>query len=159
MRSCDATGCGAWATGPAFTLQPADENGYAAAAWKGNWTPDPTVAGAYGGSVRWAAGSAVATIVDRTQFTVSGNAAWVSTLGPDRGQAQVQIDGGKPDVVDLYSPTVQPARVAWARDALPPGQHTVTVTVLGKKSDLNPAPCNTDPKCARVDVDASVMIK
>jgi hypothetical protein len=83
----------------------------------------------------------------------------VSTLGPDRGQAQVQIDGGKPDVVDLYSPTVQPARVAWSRDALPPGQHTITVTVIGKRSDLNPAPCNTGTKCARVDVDGSVMIK
>lgn len=159
VRSCDATACGDWATGPAFTLQPADENGFAAAAWKGNWTTDTGIAGAYGGTVRWAAGSAVATIVDRTQFTVSGNAAWVSTLGPDRGQAQVQIDGGKPDVVDLYSPTVQPARVAWAKDALPPGQHTITVTVIGKKSTLNPAPCNTGTKCARVDVDGSVMIK
>ena len=88
----------------------------------------------------------MATIVDRTQFTVSGNAAWVSTLGPDRGQAQVQIDGGKPDIVDLYSPTVQPARVAWAKDALPPGQHTITVTVIGKRSTLNPAPCNTNTK-------------
>jgi hypothetical protein len=159
VRSCTATTCGAWTTGPAFTLQPADENGFAAAAWKGNWTTDSTVLGAYGGTVRWAAGSAAATIVDRIQFTVSGNAAWVSTLGPDRGLAQVQIDGGKPDVVDLYSPTVQPARVAWARDALPPGLHTVTVTVLGKRSDLNPAPCNTGTKCARVDVDGSVVIK
>jgi hypothetical protein len=159
VRSCDATSCGDWATGPAFTLQPADENGYSAAAWKGNWTTDTTVTGAYGGTVRWAAGSAVTTIVDRTQFTVSGNAGWVSTLGPDRGQAQVQIDGGKPDVVDLYSPTQDAARVVWARDALPPGQHTITVTVIGKKSTLNPAPCNTGTKCARVDVDGSVMIK
>ena len=130
----------------------------AAAAFKGNWTIE-TLAGAYGGSVHWTAGSAVATIVDRIQFTVSGNAAWVSTMGPDRGLAQVQVDNGKPEVVDLYSPTVRPARVAWARDALPPGQHIVTVTVLGKSSTLNPAPCNTGTKCARVDVDASVMIK
>ena len=101
----------------------------------------------------------MATIVDRVQFTVSGNAAWVSTMGPDRGLAQVQVDNGKPEVVDLYSPTVQPARVAWARDALPPGQHTVTVTVIGKRSTLNPAPCNTGTKCARVDVDGSVVIK
>jgi hypothetical protein len=54
---------------------------------------------------------------------------------------------------------VQPARVAWAKDALPPGLHTVTVTVLGKRSTLNPAPCNTGTKCARVDVDAAVVIK
>jgi hypothetical protein len=160
VRSCDATACGAYASGPAFTLQPADESGFLASAWKGNWTTDAiSVPGAYGGTVRWTAGSAQATIVDRVQFTVSGNAAWVSTLGPDRGLAQVQIDNGKPDVVDLYSPSVQPARVAWAKDALPPGQHTVTVTVLGKRSTLNPAPCNTGTKCARVDVDAAVVIK
>jgi hypothetical protein len=163
VRSCTGTTCGAWTAAKPFTLQPMDDNGpgglAAASAFKGNWTVDTTLANAYGGTVRWAAGSAVATIVDRVQFTVSGNAAWVSTLGPDRGLAQVQVDNGRPEVVDLYSPTVQQARVAWARDALPPGQHTVTVTVLGKKSTLNPAPCNTGTKCARVDVDASVMIK
>jgi hypothetical protein len=159
VRSCTATTCGDWTTGPKFTLQPLDDSSMAAAAFKGKWSQATPLAGAYGGTVRWASGSAVATIVDRVQFTVSGNAAWVSNMGPDRGLAQVQVDNGKPDVVDLYSPTVQPARVAWARDALPPGQHTVTVTVLGKKSTLNPAPCNTGTKCARVDVDASVMIK
>jgi hypothetical protein len=31
--------------------------------------------------------------------------------------------------------------------------------VLGKRSDLNPAPCNSGTKCAQVDVDGSVMIK
>jgi hypothetical protein len=62
-------------------------------------------------------------------------------------------------VVDLYSPTLTPARVVWARDALPVGNHTVTVTVLGKKSTLNPAACKTGTKCARVDVDGAVMIK
>jgi hypothetical protein len=37
--------------------------------------------------------------------------------------------------------------------------HTVTITVLGKKSTLNPNPCNTGTKCARVDVDMAVWIK
>jgi hypothetical protein len=41
-------------------------------------------------------------------------------MGPDRGLAQVQVDNGRREVVDLYSDTAQPARVAWARDALPP---------------------------------------
>jgi hypothetical protein len=87
------------------------------------------------------------------------HAAWVSTLGPDQGLAQVQVDNGKAEVVDLYSPTVQPRRVVWARDGLAAGTHTVTVTVLGKKSALNPGACNTGAKCAQVDIDASVMIK
>src|SRR3954453_20106539 len=157
VRSCTGTTCGAWVQGPKFTLLPADEKNMASTAFKGPWTSE-ALAGAFGGTVKWAAGSATATIV-QTSFTVSGNAAWVSTLGPDRGQAQVQVDGGTPQVVDLYSPTGTPARVAWARDALPAGNHTVTVTVIGKKSTLNPGACNTGTKCARVDVDGVVMIK
>src|SRR4051794_31574681 len=157
VRSCTGTTCGAWVQGPKFTLLPADEKNMASTAFKGPWTSE-ALAGAFGGTVKWAAGSATATIV-QTSFTVSGNAAWVSTLGPDRGQAQVQVDGGTKQVVDLYSPTVTPARVAWARDALPAGNHTVTVTVIGKKSTLNPGACSTGTKCARVDVDGAVMIK
>jgi hypothetical protein len=108
--------------------------------------------------VKWATGGS-ATLLPAISYTVSGNAAWVSTLGPDRGLAQVQVDGTTPQVVDLYSPTVQPARVVWSQDALPAGTHTVTVTPLGKKSTLNPSACTTGTKCARVDVDGSVMIK
>ena len=51
------------------------------------------------------------TLVPAVTFTVSGNAAWVSTLGPDQGLAQIQVDNGKPEVVDTYSPTVQTGRV------------------------------------------------
>jgi hypothetical protein len=157
VRSCNGTTCGTWVQGPKFTLLPADEANMPATAWKGTWTAAP-LTGAYGGSVKWAAGSANATIV-QTSFTVSGNAAWVSTLGPDRGLAQVQVDNEKPQVIDMYAPTETPAQIVWARDALPVGNHTVTVTVLGKRSTLNPAPCNTGTKCARVDIDAAVMIR
>jgi hypothetical protein len=162
VRACgtaDASICSAWATGSRFTLLPIDDKGMAASVFKGTWTQDTTVGGSYGGSVKWAATSANATLLPSVTFTVSGSAAWVSTLGPDRGLAQVQVDNGTPQVVDLYSPTVQPARVVWARDGLPIGTHTVTLTVLGKKSALNPAPCNTGIKCARVDIDAALAIK
>jgi hypothetical protein len=157
VRSCNATACGAWAQGAKFTLQPADEKGMAASAFKGTWTSENLV-GSYGGSVKWAS-SGSATIVPSVSFTVSGNAAWISTMGPDRGLAQVQVDGQTPQVVDLYSPTVQTARVVWARDALAAGTHTVTVTALGKKSTLNPGACTTGTKCARVDIDGAVIIK
>jgi hypothetical protein len=158
VRGCSAGVCGAWATGPAFTLAPSDDGNMAPGLFKGTWTTT-TVAGSYGGTVKRASGSAQATIVPAVVFTVRGNAAWVSTLGPDQGLAQVQVDNGKPDVVDLYAATVQPRRVVWARDALSAGTHTVTVTALGKKSTLNPNPCNTGTKCAQVDIDASIMIK
>ena len=146
------------ATGPKFTLVPSDDASMAPGQFKGTWTTT-AVAGAYGGNVKRASGSAQATLVPAVQYTVSGNAAWVSTLGPNQGLAQVQVDNGKQEVVDLYSATEQPRRVVWARDAMAAGTHTVTVTVLGKKSTLNPAPCNTGAKCAQVDIDASIMIK
>jgi hypothetical protein len=97
--------------------------------------------------------------VPAVSFTVSGNAAWVSTLGPNQGLAQIQVDNGKPEVVDTYAPTVQTGRVVWARDALAAGTHTVTLTVLGKKSPLNPGACNTGAKCAQVDVDMATLIR
>ena len=40
-----------------------------------------------------------------------------------------------------------------------PGTHTVTLTVLGKKSPLNPGACNTGAKCAQVDVDMATLIR
>src|SRR3954454_21119061 len=158
VRGCSAGVCGGWATGPKFTLVPSDDANMAPGQFKGTWTTT-AVAGSYGGTVKRASGSAQATLVPAVQYTVSGNAAWVSTLGPDQGLAQVQVDNGKPEVVDLYSPTVQPRRVVWARDAMAAGTHTVTVTVLGKRSTLNPGACNTGTKCAQVDIDAAIMIK
>jgi outer membrane lipoprotein SlyB len=158
VRSCNGAVCSPWATGPKFTLQPVDEAGMAPGQFKGTWT-NVAVNGAYGGSVRRASGSATATLAPAVTFSVAGNAAWVSTLGPDQGLAQVQVDNGRPEVVDLYSATVQTRRVVWARDALAAGSHTITLTVLGKKSPANPGACNTGAKCAQVDIDLTTLIK
>jgi hypothetical protein len=158
VRSCNGATCGGWAMGAKFTLQPIDDTGIAATLFKGTWT-NVTLAGTYGGTVKRSSSSANATLVPAVTFTVTGNAAWVSTLGPDQGLAQIQVDGGKPEVVDLYAATVQTGRVVWARDALAAGTHTVTLSVLGKKSPLNPGACNTGTKCAQVDVDMAAIIK
>jgi hypothetical protein len=158
VRSCNAAGCSAWMAGPKFTLQPLDDALIPAALWKGTWT-NVASAGYYGGTVKRSSTSAGVTLAPAVTFSVSGNAAWVSTLGPNQGLAQVQVDNGKPEVVDLYSPTVQNGRVVWARDALAAGTHTITLSVLGKKSTLNPGACNTGAKCAQVDVDMATLIK
>jgi hypothetical protein len=159
VRSCSGTACSAWAQGPKFTVQPIDDSGIAANLFKGTWTNVSTLAGVYGGTVKRASGSANVTLAPAVQFSVSGNAAWVSTRGPDQGLAQVQVDNGSPQVVDMYAPTVQVGQIVWARDALAAGTHTITVTVLGKKSSLNPGACNTGAKCAQVDVDMATLIK
>ena len=158
VRSCRGAVCSAWANGPKFTLQPLDDAAIPAALFKGTWT-NVALAGTYGGTLKRSSTSANATLVPAVSFTVSGNAAWVSTLGPNQGLAQIQVDNGKPEVVDTYAPTVQTGRVVWARDALAAGTHTVTLTVLGKKSPLNAGACNTGAKCAQVDVDLATIIK
>jgi hypothetical protein len=63
-------------------------------------------------------------------------------------------------VIDLYAPTLQTDRIVWAVDGLTAGTtHTVTVSVLGKKSSLNPGACNTGNKCARVDIDMAAWLR
>ncbi|HEY1178275.1 MAG TPA: hypothetical protein VGF17_19140, partial [Phytomonospora sp.] len=158
VRSCTGAVCGAWAQGPRFTLVPADDGGMAPGQFKGTWTA-VSLAGTYGGTVKRASTSAQATIVPAVTFTVSGNAAWVSTRGPDQGLAQVQVDNGTPDVIDMYASNVQTGQIVWAKDALAAGVHTVTVTVLGKKSPQNPGACNTGAKCSQVDIDMAAIIK
>jgi hypothetical protein len=108
------------------------------------------VPGAYGGSVHFATKPGPTATLNSLTWTVTGNGAWVSTLGPDRGIATVQIDGGTPTVIDLFAPTQQPAQVVWTLGYLSPGTHTVTVTVQGT---ANAASTGT-----RVDVDAFVVI-
>ena len=135
---------------PAEVLQPVDDADVAATAYKGTWNTTLIPVGAYNKTIHWASTSASATIVS-TSFTVSGNAAWVSTVGPNRGIAEVQVDGGSKQTIDLYAPTQEAARIVWARDALPTGTHTVTITVTNKR--------NTASTGTRVDVDMAAIIK
>ena len=135
-----------------------DETGIAASLFKGTWT-SVSLPGTYGGTVKRSSTSAGVTLVPAVTFTVSGNAAWVATRGPNQGMAQVQVDNGTPQVIDMYDPNQQVGQIVWARDALAAGTHTVTVTVLGKKSPQNPGACNTGAKCAQVDVDMATLIR
>lgn len=156
VRACNGTVCGGYAQGAAFTLLPVDDTITNAVTYKGTWTALSGQVGFYNDTTHWTTAGSLGQTV---QFVVVGNAAWVGVRGPDRGLAQVQIDGATPQVVDLYSPTVQNATVVWAKDALSAGTHTVTIQALGKKSVLNPAPCNTGNQCARVDFDMMAYLK
>jgi len=72
--------------------------------------------------------------------------SWVGYLGPDAGIATVQIDGGAPTQVDLYSPTAifQPA--VFTKSGMTDGDHSLTIQATGTR---NPASAGT-----RVVVDA-----
>jgi hypothetical protein len=79
--------------------------------------------------------------------------AVVSTLGPDRGIAQVKVDGVVvANSVDLYAATQQTAQVVYAINGLSPATtHQVQLVVTGAK---NPA-----ASAAKVDYDAILALK
>ncbi|WP_299034121.1 hypothetical protein [uncultured Pseudokineococcus sp.] len=54
--------------------------------------------------------------------------------GPDRGRARVQVDGGRHDVVDLYSPTRQDDRPLTRVEGLPHGRHQVTLQLTADRA-------------------------
>ena len=150
VRACNGVNCSAWVVGPAFTVVPVDEGNSSALSYGGTWT-NSTLSGAYGGAVRYALTSKDKAALSRTTFTVSGNVAWVSTLGADRGRATVQVDGGIPVAVDLYAASLQPGSVVWSTGFAAGSQHSVTIQVTGTK---NAASTGT-----RVDLDAFVLVK
>lgn len=71
---------------------------------------------------------------------------WVGYRGPDAGIAQVQVDGGPPTEVDLYSPTVKFQEAVFTAGGLADTNHTLTITATGQR--------NAAATAARVVVDA-----
>jgi hypothetical protein len=71
---------------------------------------------------------------------------WVGYRGPDAGIATVQIDGGAPVTVDLYSPTALYQAEAFTVSGLADADHTITITSTGQR--------NAAATAARVVVDA-----
>ena len=148
VRACKATGCSIWTLGPTVTSAPIDNN--TSTSYNGTFSGQ-NVTGSYGGSVQFSS-TANARATTSQAFRIAGNAAWISTKGPDRGRANVSVDGGPPTMVDLYAPTQQKAAVVWVANGLSTGvTHTVTVTVL--------AASNTASSGSRVDHDAMVYLR
>lgn len=71
------------------------------------------------------AGAAVSYTFTGTGLTISGS------TGGDKGQARVEIDGVEVAIAEWYSTSPGHRVPIYAVDGLTPGQHTVTVTVLG----------------------------
>jgi len=148
VRACTATACSIWVTGPTVTSAPIDNN--TSTSYNGTFSSQ-NVAGSYGGSVQFSS-TANARATTSQAFRVTGNVAWISTKGPDRGRANVSIDGGAPTTVDLYAPTQQKAAIVFVANGLSTGAtHTVVVTVLGAS--------NTASSGSRVDHDAMVYLR
>jgi Chitobiase/beta-hexosaminidase C-terminal domain/Abnormal spindle-like microcephaly-assoc'd, ASPM-SPD-2-Hydin len=155
VRACDSaagTNCSAWAVGSLFSLGIVDNEDTARIAYSGSWKT-ATVVGAYGGTVRFATQPGPRAALNKITFTIPGSAALVTTMGPDRGQASVSIDGAPAKIIDLYSPTLQTARIPLAaiENDISAGTHTIVFTVLGTK--------NAASAGVQVDVDAAIVIR
>ena len=73
-------------------------------------------------------------------------------MGPDRGKAQIKVDGQLMATVDLYSPTQTAAQVVWSINGLAPGaSHNLQLVSTNTK---NPASSATN-----VDYDAVIGIR
>jgi hypothetical protein len=78
--------------------------------------------------------------------------ALVSTLGPDRGKAQIQIDGQTVATIDLYSPTQTASQVVWSINGLAPNvNHSIQIVSTGTR--------NSAASAAKVDYDAILALK
>jgi hypothetical protein len=75
---------------------------------------------------------------------------WIGYRGPDAGIAQVQVDGGAPTQVDLYSPAATFQPVVFTATGLADANHTLTIQATGVKNAASTA--------ARVVVDALDVI-
>jgi hypothetical protein len=72
------------------------------------------------------------------QLTTEGvGFEWLGTLGPDRGQAAVQIDRGDWEPVDLYAPEIVRRASIHSVADLEPGEHTYRIRVLGTKQGIS----------------------
>ena len=82
---------------------------------------------ALGGASRWS-GKAGATA---TFSTNAADVALIAARGPNRGIAEVFVDGLKVATLDLYAASLQPRRTVYVRHFSTAGSHTVRVRVTG----------------------------
>ncbi|MDP9409832.1 MAG: fibronectin type III domain-containing protein, partial [Actinomycetota bacterium] len=147
VRALDETGNrSAWSYGPRFRVDASQERD-GAVSYAGAWKPE-RLASAYGGAVKYATESGAWA---RLAFR-GGSIAWVAPKGPNRGRAEVRLDGRKVATVDLYSQSVQARRTVFARNGLNPSvTHVLEVKALGTKRAASSG--------TRVEVDALVVVR
>lgn len=140
VRAVDRAGnVSAWATAPAFRLLAVQERS-AAVVRKGHWAIPSSPA--YFGTR--AISSKVAGASARIRFT-GQQIAWVSAVGPTRGEARIYVDGAYERTVDLRSAAVAARRIIVVRSWAASGPHVLEIRVVGT------------PGRPRVDVDAFLV--
>ena len=148
VQAVDSSGqLSPFAAGPTFTVTDVDNT--FSSSFAGGWS-GVNLAGAFGGSVQESTTSGATANPASAQTATSF--AWVSTLGPDRGRAQVKVDGQLVGTVDLYAPQQIAAQVAWTINGLAPGlSHQVQIVSTGTR--------NAAATASKVDYDAILALK
>jgi hypothetical protein len=146
VRATDgASNTGAWAQTVSAQMLTVQQTPSANLVYAGAWA-STSVSGSLGGSVLKSSSTDA-----KATFTFTGTSvALVAVRSASRGIAEVTLDGGAPQLVDLYAAAKKTKAVVWAPPArLAPGSHTVVVRVTGTK--------NASATGARVDVDAFLV--
>jgi hypothetical protein len=124
----------AFGTSMAFDFGPSDETDKVSFAFGGTWT---TTAGAgfYGGTAASAATNANRVSMSMKKLALgSGALAVIGTMGPDRGIANISLDGGAAVAVDFYAPTLQTGVLVHVLNGTSANvKHTLTVVPSGTK--------------------------
>ena len=140
-----ATNWSAWATGPAFQVA-LDQESSPAIEYRGTWNEE---------AQEEASGSALKhadTLGASARLKFTGrDVAFLTTRGPDRGKAEIWLDGARVATVDLYAATRQYRVVAFTRSVSPSVEHTFEVRVPARKSASSSG--------YRVDLDAVVTLR
>ncbi len=125
VRAIDvATNVSGWATGTTLRLASYQQTN-SLVIWSGTWS---TVTE----SVYWAGSAKKSTSLGaRSYFTFTGRSiAFISRKAPNRGKAEIYVDGVKVATVDLYSSTYQNQVVAWVGTWSTSASRQVSVRVL-----------------------------
>jgi hypothetical protein len=126
VRAIDRAGnASPWATGATFRVSRFNEHN-AAVRYTGTWA-SAAEAGALGGG-RKSSVKAGAT----ASLTFTGRSiAWLAPVGPDRGKAEVYVNGTRVATIDLHSSTSGAQRVVWVGSWTTAASRKVTIKVLG----------------------------
>ena len=142
----DAGNTGAWAEGQRFTVDAQQQETAGVLAYSGGWA-EQSLSTAFGGSTTHSSEAG-----ETATLTFEGtDVSWVAQRGPDRGRAEVRLDGELVETVDLYNASAQPRRVLYSASLDSAGPHTLEVRVLGTKRAASTG--------TRVDVDAFLTLR
>jgi hypothetical protein len=114
-----------FAVGPTFRVSRYSDHNLRIT-YSGTWAT-ATSSAYWNGATKWSTQAGA-----RATITFTGKSiAWVATKGPNRGKAEIWVDGVKNATVDLYRDPLREQQVPWAKIWTENGTHTIQVRVLG----------------------------